>query len=203
MKVLRGVATGFGVAVVSLAFQLPATAKCPIGDCSTLVVRAPVGNLSVDTSVRDFVEVNVSTHDLAIKEICGKDRVEYSAGDAPIRGDIDWKIFVPRTVNLDLVTLGGNITMGDSDGSATLRTTGGGITVGRIKGKTAMISQGGFIRAGDLGNDAELRISNAGSITVGNVAGDAELHTAGGPITTGYVNGRVVAKSAGGAVYIK
>jgi DUF4097 and DUF4098 domain-containing protein YvlB len=110
---------------------------------------------------------------------------------------------VPRNANLDLVTLGGNITVGDSDGSATLRTTTGAVTVGRIKGKTAIVSQGGFIKAGDLGSDAELRITNAGSIIVGNVAGDAELHTAGGPITAGYVNGKVVAKSAGGAIYLK
>src|ERR1051326_8862760 len=113
MKVVRGVATVFGVAVAGLVLQLPATAKCPVSDGATLVLRAPVGNLSVDTSVRDFAEVNVSSRELAIHEICAKDLVEYSAGDAPIRGDVEWKIQVPRTVNLDLVTLGGNITMGD------------------------------------------------------------------------------------------
>jgi DUF4097 and DUF4098 domain-containing protein YvlB len=172
-------------------------------DGSTVVVRVPVGNLQVDTSARDFVDVSVNTTDLAVREVCGKDRVEYIADDAPIRGTIDWNIVVPRTVNLDLRTFGGNINMGDSDGFVTLRTTGGAVTVGRIRGKTAIISQGGFIKAGDLGSDAELRITNAGSLTVGNVAGDAELHTAGGPITAGYVVGKVVAKSAGGAIYLK
>ena len=61
--------------------------------------------------------------------------------------------------DLDLVTLGGSINMGDSDGWAKLRTNGGSITVGRIKGKAAIITQGGFIKAGDIGDSAELRSS--------------------------------------------
>jgi DUF4097 and DUF4098 domain-containing protein YvlB len=178
-------------------------ARCPISEGATVVVRVPIGNLQVDTSAHDSVDLIVNSAGFAFKEVCGKDRVEYTADNAPIHGNVDWNIIVPRNVNLDLVTLGGNITVGDSDGSANLRTTGGAVTVGRIKGKTTIVSQGGFIKAGDLGSDAELRITNAGAITVGNVAGNAELHTAGGPITAGYVNGKVVAKSAGGAVYLK
>jgi hypothetical protein len=203
MNCLRRAATGFGIAAITLVSQLPAIAKCPVTEGTTVIVRVPVGNLQVDTSGRDFVDVRVNSTDFVFKEICGRERVEYSADNAPIRGSIDWNIQVPHNVNLDLVTLGGNINVGDSDGSAMLRTMSGAVTVGRIKGKTAIVSQGGFIKAGDLGSDAELRITNAGSITVGNVAGDAELHTAGGLITAGYVNGKVVAKSAGGAIYIK
>jgi hypothetical protein len=130
--------------------------------------------------------------------------VEITA-DAPgrINGTIDWKIVVPRTANLDLVTHGGSITMGDSDGFATLRTTGGSVTVGHIKGKAAIITQGGFIKAGDLGSSAELRSSSAGSIEVGNIAGDAILSTAGGPITAGIINGQLSASTAGGNISIK
>jgi DUF4097 and DUF4098 domain-containing protein YvlB len=203
MKQVRGVTTSVGIAAVVLLFQLPAMARCLISEGATVVVRVPIGDLKVDTSARDSVDVIVNSAGFSYKEVCGKDRVEYTADNAPIHGNVDWNIIVPRNVNLDLVTLGGNITVGDSDGSANLRTTGGAVTVGRIKGKTTIVSQGGFIRAGDLGSDAELRITNAGAITVGNIAGNAELHTAGGPITVGYVNGKVVAKSAGGQVYLK
>jgi len=192
-----------GIAALAVAFQLPAFAKCPISDGTTVIVRAPVGNLRVDTTGRDAVDITVTT-DLAVKENCGRDRIEYTA-DAPgqFRGTIDWKILVPRTVNLDLVTYGGNITVGDSDGAVKLRTTGGSVTVGRIKGKTAIISQAGFIKTGDLGDDAEMRISSAGAIEIGSVAGNADLHTAGGPITTGFVNGKVTAEASGGSIYIK
>src|SRR5215831_5911974 len=170
MKVIRGVAAGFSVVAVALVFQLPALAKCPVSEGTTVIVRVPIGNLQVDTSARDFVNVSVNSSDFAFREVCGKDRIEYNAVDAPIRGNIDWNIQVPRFANLDLVTGGGNINMGDSDGSATLRTTGGAVTVGRIRGNTTIVTQGGFIRSGDIGGDAELRISNAGSITVGNVS---------------------------------
>src|SRR5437867_2030953 len=116
MKSVRGVAIGIGIVAIAVVFEIPAIAKCPISDGATLVVRAPLGNLHVDTSGRDAVEVNVASSDISIREACGKDRVEYSA-DAPsrLRGSIDWRIVVPRTVNLDLVTLAGSITIGDSD----------------------------------------------------------------------------------------
>jgi len=190
-------------ATALLAFQLSAFARCPISDGGTLVVRAPIGNLHIDTTGHDNVDVNVTSSDITVKETCSRDRAEYTADPSPIRGSIVWNIVVPRGVNLDLVTFGGSITMGDSDGSATLRTTSGSVTVGQMRGKTAIVTQGGFIKAGDIGDSAELRITSAGSLEVGNVAGDADLHTAGGAITTGIINGKVTADAAGGAVYIK
>lgn len=194
----------FGVAATALALQLPLLAGCPITDGATLVVRAPIGNLRVDTSGKGSVEASVNSKDIVIKEVCGKDRVEYTAdAPSPMRGNVDWKIVVPRGVNLDLVTLGGSINMTDTDGSATLRTTGGSVTVGNIKGKAAIITQGGFIKAGDIGNSAEFRSSSSGSLEIGNVSGNADLHTAGGPIKTGTVSGKVTAESGGGAITIK
>jgi len=193
----------FSIGAFVVGLQLPGLAKCPLSDNATVVVRAPVGNLYIDTGNRDASEVN-AIGGIVVRESCSKDRVEYTA-DTPgqFRGAIDWRILVPRTANLDFVTYGGNISLGDSDGAVTLRTTGGAVVVGKIKGRTTIVSQGGFIKAGDLGDDAELRITSAGSIEVGNVSGNAELHTAGGPITTGFVNGKVTAEAAGGSITIK
>ena len=194
-----------GIAAVALALQVSAIAKCPISDGATVWVRAPIGNLQVDTNGRDTADVEVLSKDIVVKEVlCSRDRVEYTAqASGQMRGTIDWKITVPRGVNLDLITFGGGITMGDLDGSAVLRTTGGSVTVGHIKGKTTIVTQGGFIKAGDIGDSVELRSSGAGSLEVGNIAGDAELHTAGGPITTGSINGKVTAETGGGKIYIK
>src|SRR5215468_522983 len=159
MSVLRKFTIGFGVVSASILFQLPALAKCPISDGGTLVVRAPVGNLRVDTTGHGAVDVSLSSTDIALKETCSKDRAEYTADPGPIRGTINWTIVVPRTVALDLVTYGGSITMGDSDAPVTLRTTAGSVTIGNVKGKTAIVTQGGFIKAGTIGDSAELRIS--------------------------------------------
>jgi DUF4097 and DUF4098 domain-containing protein YvlB len=198
---MRTVLRSLGIA---LLFQLSAFAKCPITDGGSLIVRAPIGNLHVDTTGRDAADVTVNSKEIEIKETCTKDRVEITA-DAPpqIRATVDWTVVVPRTANLDLVTLGGSINMGDSDGAVTLRTTGGTVTVGRIKGKAAIITQGGFIKTGDIGDSAELRVSAAGSLQVGNIAGNAELHTAGGPITAGVISGKVNASAVGGTINIK
>ncbi len=203
---MKRVLQSVGIMAAALAFQLPLLAsKCPIADGATLAVRAPIGNLRVDTTGQGAVEVAVTSTDITLKENCvSRDRVEYSAvAPSPLRGSVDWKIVVPRNVNLDLVTLGGSISMSDTDASATLRTTGGSVTVGRIKGKAAIITQGGFIKAGDIGDSAELRSSSAGSLEVGNINGNADLHTAGGPITVGTVTGKIIAESAGGDIFIK
>jgi hypothetical protein len=200
--VRRSFVTVSGFALACLFLAAPAFAKCPISDGGTLVVRAPVGNLRVDTSGQGAVDVRLSSTDIAVKELCSKDRAEYTADPAPIRGTIDWTIVVPRSVTLDLVTFGGSISMGDSDAPVTLRTTAGSVTVGNIKGKTAIITQGGFIKAGNIGDSTELRISSAGSVEVGNVAGNADLHTIGGRITTGLVTGKVTADTSGD-IYIK
>ena len=204
MKSVRQTLVALGAA--SLLFSIPpAFAKCPVSDGATVKINAPIGNLQVDTNGRDAVEVEVNSKDIEVREICAKDRAEYTAvAPGQIRSSIDWKIVVPRNVNLDLVTNGGSIRLvGDSDGWATLRTSGGSVTVGNIKGRTAIITQGGFIKAGNIGESAELRSSSAGSIEVANIGGNADLHTAGGSITTGVVNGKVKADSAGGGIYIK
>jgi hypothetical protein len=54
---------------------------------------------------------------------------------------------------------------------------------------------GGFIKAGNIGESADC--DSSGSIEAANVGGNADLHTSGGSITTGVVNGKVKADSAG------
>src|SRR5207248_2336394 len=147
-----------GSLLVALALGTPAFARCPISDGATLIVRAAVGDLQVDTAGRDSVDVQVENNTVQIQETCGKDIVQFiSNGPDQNRGTIPWKITVPKTVNLDLVTMAGNINIGDVDGNVVLRTAGGSVTAGHIKGKAAIITQGGFIKAGNIGGDAELR----------------------------------------------
>jgi hypothetical protein len=174
-------------------------ARCPVSPNATLILHAPIGNLLVDTNGTDAVEVEVTNKQIEIREtVCTPSMVEIG-GTAPAQfnGTADWKIRVPRGVSLDLVTFGGNINVGDSDGNVTARTTGGSVIVGNIRGRATLITQGGFIKSGNIGNSAELR-SKGGYLEVGNVAGDAEFQTAVGPIRTGLVEGRIKADTAGG-----
>ena len=190
---------------LAVSFQLSAFAHCPIVDGGTLVVRAPIGNIHIETTGRDGIDTEVSSRNITVKESCvSRDQVRIEGtGADQLRGNVDWKIVVPRSVNLDLVTYGGSIEVGDLDAAAKVRTTGGSVNVGNIKGQTLIITQGGFIKAGNIGDSAELRSSSAGALEVGNISGDAELHTAGGSITTGTITGKITADTAGGSIYIK
>jgi hypothetical protein len=184
--------------------QIPAFAKCPISAGSTLVVRAPVGNLQVNTTGRDSVEVQVSNSSIQVRETCGGESVEITSdtSEAPrMQGAATWTIVVPRNVHLDLVAYAGGITVADSDANVTLRTTGGPVVVGNINGSAAIITQGAFIKAGNIGGNAELR-SHGGSLEVGDVAGNAEFESA-RTISAGIIHGRVNAETQGGSITIR
>src|SRR2546426_763957 len=181
----------------------PLLAKCPVSDGAVLFVRAPIGDVQVDTSSREAaVDVQVDNSFIQVQENCGKD-IELTSNvpePAQVRGTILWRIVAPRNVNLDLVATAGNINVGDVDGNAILRTTGGHITAGQIKGKAAIITQGGFVKAGNVGGDAEIR-SQGGTLEVGDVGGNAEFHTTAGQIRAGSISGAVTAEG-GRAIFI-
>src|SRR5262249_53347814 len=111
-----------GSLLVAIAFSIPAFARCPISNGSTLVVRAAVGDLYVDTSGRESTaEVQVDNNAVQVQETCGKDVVEFTTnGPDQIKGPIAWRIVTPKAVNLDLVTMAGSINVGDVDGDVVL-----------------------------------------------------------------------------------
>src|SRR5687767_11807461 len=91
--------------------SIPAFARCPVSSNATVVVHAPIGNLLVDTTGTDAVDVEISNRQVTFREVtCTANLVEIQ-GSAPAQfnGSADWKIRVPKSVNLDLVTMGGNI----------------------------------------------------------------------------------------------
>lgn len=202
----RGKRELLGVLPALLALHSAAFADCPAPEDGAVFVRVDSGALVVDTSATGIVAVEVSTTSNApveVQERCFDDRVEIE-GRVPDRvyAPLDWRIRVPRSVDLDLVTLAGTIRIGSTDGSVTARTTGGSVIAGGIGGDAAMMTQGGSILAGDIDGNAELRSAGGGQIEIGNVGGNAELETMAGPITTGTVAGRVHAETHGGAIRV-
>ena len=187
------------LAVTSL-LPLSLFAKCPISPNGRLELRAPAGNLEVDTTGTDSVEVSVNNSQVTIQENCERDKVTVT-GKAPTKiGIPDWKIRVPRGVTLDLSTQGGSIQVADTDGEALLRTSGGKVTAGNIKGNALFMAT--EVRAGNIGGNAELR-GIGGRLQVGDVGGNAEFYTEGGDITAGLVKGSVKADMKGGSITIR
>jgi hypothetical protein len=183
-----------GLVGVISGLVLPVYAKCPVNENTLLVLRADTGDLQVDTSGHEaFVEVQ--SDGPAPHETCGKDRIEYSGGSAHI-----WKIITPKNINLDFVTMGGNITVANIDGNVVLRTGGGSVTVGNVRGNAVIMTQGGPIKSGNIGGNAELR--SPGTIEVGDIGGNAEFHTTAGRITAGTIAGLMTNAEAGRTIII-
>src|SRR5205823_1608722 len=111
--VCRDVKVRFAAALIfTLAAQIPLQAKCPVSGPMTLVVRAPMGNLQIDTTGRDSVETQVSNSIIQIQETCGNDSVELTSNSPnanAVQGTVNWRILVPKNANLDLVTMAGSI----------------------------------------------------------------------------------------------
>lgn len=197
MMLFRGVA----VVTAALALSFNAFGKCPISPRGTLELRAPAGNITVDTTGVDTVEVEVSNRQVVLQEICGRDTVSVTATVPTVIGVPDWTVRVPKTVLLDVSTQGGSIQVGDSDGpEVRLRTSGGRVVTGNIKGSALIVAND--VRTGDIGGNAELR-GEGGRLQVGNVGGDALFSTSGGDISTGLVKGRVKADTESGSVTIR
>jgi len=186
-------------AVLLLPFNL--FGKCPISPTGTLELLEQAGNLIVDTTGTDSVEVEVSSNKVVLKETCGRDLVSVTSTMSGVTGLPDWKIRVPKGVSLDLSTQGGNIQVMDTDGRETkLRTSGGKVTAGIIKGNALIVAS--EVRTLDIGGSAELR-GQGGKLQVGNVGGDAVFFTTGGDIATGAVKGKVKADTGSGSVTIR
>jgi hypothetical protein len=187
---------------VLAALLLPPSlfAKCPISPTGTLVLRAPAGNLILETTTSDSVEVEVSNRQVSVQETCKRDVVEISASAPASIGIPDWKIRVPKGVTLDLTTQAGNIQIMDTDGEALLRTPGGKVIAGNIKGNALII--GTEVRTANIGGNVEIR-GKGGRLTVGDVGGNAEFESPGGDIIAGIVRGHVKATLGSGSVSIR
>jgi len=192
-----------GLWVVSASLLLPFSlfGKCPIPPTGTLEFRVPAGNLLVETSGTDSVEVDVSNRQITVQENCGKDVVTIGASMSSAMGIPDWKIRVPQTVALDISIQAGNIQVADTEGRETrLRTAAGKVTAGNIKGSALILAN--EVRTGDIGGHAEIR-GQGGRLQVGEVGGNADFYSTGGDINTGLVKGRVKADTGSGSIMIR
>jgi DUF4097 and DUF4098 domain-containing protein YvlB len=191
-----------GVLPAILILPLGLFGKCPISPNGRLELLAPAGNLVVETSGTDSVEVEVANRQVVVKEECtNKDLVVITGTLTSAAGLPEWKIKVPRGVSLDLSTQGGSIQVGDTDGKETfLRTSGGGVTTGLIKGKALI--RANEVRTGDIGGDVEVR-GQGGRLQVGNVGGNAQFSSTGGDIAMGLVKGTVKADTGSGSIMIR
>ncbi|HSR52077.1 MAG TPA: DUF4097 family beta strand repeat-containing protein [Acidobacteriota bacterium] len=206
-----------------------------VGAQDTLRLEVERGDVVVNVGAGS--RVSVRAHGLDVREAFetyqrgGEVVVEYRPSRLRQRGgNRRWwnsgggerfEIDLPDTMNIDMSTAGGDVTInGNPLGTVRGKTAGGDIDVGNIGGYAELKTAGGDINVGDVQSEAELKTSggdievrnvggrlvaktSGGSVEVGNVGGDAELKTAGGDVRAQTVSGSVEMTTAGGDVELE
>lgn len=122
---------------------------------------------------------------------------------------------------VDLSSMGGDITLKDIKGNTQINTQGGNINVGNVNGALSVSTMGGDIMLGDV-NGEKAKISTmggdiivgkvssglsavtyGGDIIVNGIGGNADVQTMGGDIDLGYVSGSVKMSTNGGNLTVK
>jgi len=120
-----------------------------------------------------------------------------------------FRIQVPQKFNLELKTMGGDITITGVSGTMTGRTQGGSLVFNKLKGALQMKTMGGDIDLRDSEVDGEVT-TMGGRISIENVIGDIKGHSMGGNVVyrnvrkrEGDSSGKVVRiTTMGGAIHV-
>jgi hypothetical protein len=157
----------------------------------------PGGSLRVDIRTGGSIEVKGSTaNQVNVKwEIAGRDtnniRVTAEATGNQVRisteksggggSSINLWVSVPSRFDLDVRTLGGNMSVMNVEGKIAGETMGGNLTLTGLKGDLRMSTKGGDITLGD--SDVNGKVSTmGGNITARNLAGNVDVSTMGGNV---------------------
>lgn len=112
---------------------------------------------------------------------------------------VHFEITVPPSYSAELSTSGGEIEVGDLEGSVKANTSGGDIELGRIGGTVNASTSGGDIDLDGHVTEAKLTTSG-GDIHVQESAAPLSVSTSGGDVTIDAVRDRVRASTSGGNV---
>lgn len=216
--------------VVASGAQLASYSKAfDVGSGGSLVVDVSGGDILIRSTRAPNVQVDVVGLD--------ENQLQYlevsQSGDTvsvtyrPRRGGSRWgggttrfEFSIPSSLNLELTTSGGDISIEedltgrlngktsggdikfkDVDGQADLKTSGGDISGGVVQGGVTLTTSGGDIELAAANGQTEVRTSG-GDIKVGEVGEHLTAKTAGGDIELGNVGGSADVKTAGGDISV-
>jgi DUF4097 and DUF4098 domain-containing protein YvlB len=91
-------------------------------------------------------------------------------------------VFVPEKCNLELETMGGDMTVDNVEGTIEGRTMGGELDLSNLKGKVELTTMGGDIRLENSELDGELK-TMGGEVRFQDVTGEVKGSTMGGDVT--------------------
>ncbi len=112
---------------------------------------------------------------------------------------VDFIVTVPSRASVDLKTSGGDVVVGDLNGTVRAHTSGGEIALGKISDDIEASTSGGNVRLDEGRGNVKLSTSG-GNISAGRVVGPADLRTSGGDIRIDSVENTLTAHTSGGDV---
>ncbi|MEW6507645.1 MAG: DUF4097 family beta strand repeat-containing protein [Bacteroidota bacterium] len=136
-----------------------------------------------------------------------------TGGDIILKGNV--------VGNVELNTMGGDISLKNVKGKVKANTQGGDLTVGNIEGGLLLSTMGGDIKIGEvigetakastMGGDIKVvkaiygidAVTYGGEIDVKVLGGDSQLKTMGGSIEIENVNGKVIMQTMGGSLVVQ
>ncbi|HEY1848858.1 MAG TPA: DUF4097 family beta strand repeat-containing protein [Opitutaceae bacterium] len=126
-----------------------------------------------------------------------KNDMGFHWGGTPVQ--VDFEIRVPASASAELKTSGGDIDVGDIQGTLRAHTSGGSLHLGDIGGAIDASTSGGNISLGQ-GREKTKLSTSGGNISVDRVVGPADLRTSGGDIKVDAVDNTLDAETSGGEV---
>jgi Putative adhesin len=147
-----------------------------------------------------FAEVPVAiTQHGDVIEVAAHRTSELSGWFGNPRLRLHYTITVPRRFNVDLKTSGGDVHVGDVEGSVTVASSGGDLNLDNIVGQLTASTSGGNVRLASCRAPAVLR-SSGGDLDLGTVSGATEATTSGGDIRVQRADAKLVVKTSGGDI---
>src|SRR6266567_2515027 len=221
-----GLLIGVGMVAGASEYDRTIEKDFQLSGMGKLIVQADRGSIEVNTGTRDNVHVRVlrhvkggsqaqadelfANHEVTFKQdgntvsVVGRDKKDRTRLGRIRQPNLEvrYEISLPRKFDVDLKTSGGDIRLGELDGSAITRTSSGSIDLGTISGRVESSNSGGDIRIAHAGGDLVARTSS-GSIKVQSASGKVEASNSGGEIRVDEAAKDVVANTSSGSITIK
>ena len=221
-----GLLIGIGTAIGAAEYDRTIEKAFQVNTGGKLIVQADRGSIEVNSGTSDNVHVRVlrrvkggsqaradelfANLEVTFKQdgntvsVVGRNKKDSSRLGSIRQPNLQvrYEISLPRKFDVELKTAGGDIRLGELDGSAITRTSSGSINLGTISGRVESSNSGGDILVGHAGGDLVARTSS-GSIKVQTVAGKVEASNSGGDIRMEKADKDVVASTSSGSITLK
>ncbi len=108
-------------------------------------------------------------------------------------------IFVPVEFNLDIATIGGDVSIRSFIGDVHVRTSGGDILMENVAGTIHVTTSGGDLTFHQLSGQVRA-VTSGGDVVLQKMVGEADITTSGGDISVDHASNRISVSTSGGDI---